>query len=54
MLHSLIMAASLVAPADHIVWFTTLNDALAEAARTNRPILLQSAAPACQGVPGIW
>ena len=35
-------------------WYTTLDDALAEAKRTNRPLLVQSAAPACHGVPGLW
>ena len=37
-----------------IQWFGTWEDARAEAQRTNRPILLTSAAPACQGVSGIW
>ncbi len=37
-----------------IQWFGTWDAARAEAARTNRPILLTSAAPACQGVSGIW
>ena len=37
-----------------IVWFTRLDQALAEAERTNRPILLHSAAPACSGAPGMW
>lgn len=37
-----------------IQWFGTWEAARAEAARTNRPILLTSAAPACQTVSGIW
>lgn len=37
-----------------IAWFGRLSDGLAEAKRTNRPILLVSAAPQCEGVPGIW
>jgi uncharacterized protein YyaL (SSP411 family) len=37
-----------------IVWYTDLDQALAEAKRTNRPIFLQSAAPRCQDVPGLW
>lgn len=37
-----------------IAWFGVWSDALAEAQRTNRPILLMAAAPSCQGVPGVW
>ena len=37
-----------------IVWFGTLKDGIAEAKRTNRPILLLSAAPHCHNVSGIW
>ena len=37
-----------------IQWFSTLESARAEAARTGRPILLVSAAPHCAGIPGIW
>lgn len=37
-----------------IAWFGTWESALAEAKRTNRPILFMSAAPQCQGVPGVW
>ena len=37
-----------------IAWFGVWSEALAEAQRTNRPILLMSAAPSCQGVPGVW
>ena len=37
-----------------IAWFGTLKSGLAEAERTNKPILLISAAPQCVGVPGIW
>ena len=46
----------LVEPAkgDRIAWFGTLEAGLAEARRTNRPILLVSAAPHCHSVPGIW
>lgn len=39
---------------ERIVWFTQLDQAFAEAERTNRPILLHSAAPACSGAPGMW
>lgn len=37
-----------------IVWFGTLRTGIAEARRTNRPILLISAAPHCHNVSGIW
>jgi hypothetical protein len=37
-----------------IVWFGTLRAGLAEAKRTNRPVLLISAAPHCHNVSGIW
>jgi Spy/CpxP family protein refolding chaperone len=37
-----------------IQWFATLDRGLAEAKRTNRPILFLSAAPHCAGVSGIW
>lgn len=39
---------------ERIVWFTQLDPALAEAARTNRPLLVNSASPACSGAPGMW
>ena len=37
-----------------ITWFTQWNQAVTEAERLNRPILLQGAAPVCSGVPGMW
>jgi hypothetical protein len=37
-----------------IQWFATWESGLREARRTNRPILLVSAAPHCAGVSGIW
>lgn len=37
-----------------IQWFATLERGLAEAKRTNRPILFLAAAPHCAGVSGIW
>ena len=37
-----------------IVWYGTLKAGLAEGKRTNRPILLMSAAPHCHNVSGIW
>jgi len=41
-------------PAPRITWFTQWNQAVKEAERLNRPILLQGAAPVCSGVPGMW
>ena len=41
------------APA-RIAWYATLDSALAEAKRSQRPILFTSAAPNCTGVSGIW
>jgi hypothetical protein len=38
----------------HITWFTQWDQAVKEAERLNRPILLQSAAPRCSDVPGMW
>jgi ABC-type sugar transport system substrate-binding protein len=37
-----------------IAWFGTWSEALAEAQRTNRPLLFMSAAPQCSRVPGVW
>lgn len=37
-----------------IAWFTQWSQAVEEAKRLNRPILLQGAAPVCSGVPGMW
>ena len=37
-----------------IAWYGTVKSGLAEAARTNKPILFVSAAPHCLGVPGEW
>lgn len=41
------------APA-RIQWFGTLEQGLAEAKRTNRPILMTAAAPSCGGIAGEW
>jgi hypothetical protein len=40
--------------APRIAWYATLEGGLAEAERSNRPILFTSAAPQCLGVSGIW
>jgi len=37
-----------------IVWYGTLKAGFDEANRTNRPILLMSAAPHCHNISGIW
>lgn len=37
-----------------IAWYGQLKDGLAEAKRSQRPILLVSAAPQCQNVSGMW
>ena len=37
-----------------IQWFATWEQAKAEAKRTQRPILLTSAAPHCRNVSGMW
>ncbi len=42
------------ADAPRIAWYATLEGGLAEAKRSNRPILFTSAAPQCLGVSGIW
>ena len=39
---------------ERVAWYTSLDQATADAVRLNRPILLQSAAPQCGGVPGMW
>jgi hypothetical protein len=42
------------ADAPRIQWFGTLEQGLAEAERTGRPILLSAASPSCDRVPGMW
>lgn len=37
-----------------IVWFGDLVAGLNEAKRTNRPVMLMSAAPHCHNISGIW
>jgi len=37
-----------------IAWYGVLNDGLAEAKRTGKPILLITSAAQCGGVPGMW
>ncbi len=54
---SLLALASVASAADlpaQIAWYGRLEDGLAEAKRSGRPILLVSGAPQCHGVPGVW
>ena len=37
-----------------IAWFGVLQDGLDEARKTGMPILFVTAAPQCNGVPGMW
>lgn len=37
-----------------VAWYGIWEDAKAEAERSGRPILLMSAAPRCNDVPGMW
>ncbi|MEM7697382.1 MAG: hypothetical protein AAF236_03150 [Verrucomicrobiota bacterium] len=37
-----------------IAWYGVLEDGLAEAEETGRPIFFITAAPQCGGVPGMW
>ena len=37
-----------------VAWFGSLAQGFAEARRTNKAILVFSAAPQCHNVPGVW
>ncbi len=37
-----------------IVWYPILDDGLAEARRTGKPILFMSASSSCAGIPGVF
>lgn len=57
MLTTLVFVAALGGPPlpqPGIQWFTQVEQGLAEAKRTGRPIFLMSAAPQCAEVPGNW
>ncbi|MHC4822796.1 MAG: hypothetical protein ACYTEP_02130 [Planctomycetota bacterium] len=41
-------------PEARIQWFGTLEQGLAEAQRTGRPLMMTAAAPQCRGVSGKW
>ena len=47
-------AAPLSAGESGIAWYSRWDTALAEAKRSNRPILFQSASAQCSGVPGVF
>lgn len=49
-----IEAAPLDLGAPGIAWYGRLDDGLAEAKRSNRPIFFMSAASQCGGVPGVF
>ena len=40
--------------ASGVAWYTTWETGLAEARRSNRPILFMSAATTCRGVSGVF
>ena len=37
-----------------IAWFGVLKDGLKEAKRTGKPVMFLTAAPQCDGIPGMW
>ncbi len=43
-----------VSRAARVAWYTSWDQAQEDAARLNLPILIQSAAPQCRAVPGMW
>jgi hypothetical protein len=43
-----------LAESEGIGWIPTWKQAIAEAAKSHKPILLVAAAPACSGVSGVW
>lgn len=47
-------ASSLELGAAAIAWYPRLEDGMAEAKRTNRPIIFMAAASQCGGVPGVF
>jgi len=40
--------------AESIMWYTTWDTALTEAARSNRPIFFMAAAATCSGISGVF
>lgn len=47
-------ANSALAETDGIGWIPTWKQAISEASKAHKPILLVAAAPQCAGVSGIW
>jgi hypothetical protein len=43
-----------LAESEGIGWIPTWRQAISEASKAGKPILLVAAAPQCAGVPGIW
>lgn len=43
-----------LAESEGIGWIPTWKQAIAEASKSHKPILLVAAAPACSGVSGVW
>ncbi len=39
---------------ENISWYTEWDQAVKDAKRLNKPIMLQSASPSCREVPGMW
>lgn len=48
------IARPAIAETEGIGWIPTWRQAIAEASKARKPILLVAAAPQCSGVPGIW
>ena len=51
---AMISANSAFAETDGIGWIPTWKQAISEASKAHKPILLVAAAPQCAGVSGIW
>lgn len=54
LIHVLNPAQASAYETEGIGWIPTWKQALTEAARAEKPILLIAAAPQCAGVPGTW
>ena len=39
---------------ERIAWYSVLEDGLAEAKRSGKPIMFLTAAPQCASIPGMW
>ena len=47
-------AGGLADPMTGVAWYTTVDAALAEAKRSDRPIFFMAAATQCSAVPGVF